>query len=147
MRETIVAMVVGIAAVLGVPPLAAQTPGEPSAVELPADLDRVLRAYETAWRARDADALTRLFARDGFVLAPGHPPVQGRRAIRRHYEGRGGPLFLRAFAYATDDSVGYVIGGYSGAPELLDGGKFVLTLRRSSEGRWLIVSDMDNRNR
>lgn len=117
-----------------------------AAVELPAELDRVLRDYEVAWRARDAAALAELFAEDGFVLPNGRPPVRGRDAIRGFYEGHGGPLHLRALAYAMNGDVAYIIGGYRGQPEGADGGKFTLTLRRETE-RWLIFSDMDSSNR
>jgi ketosteroid isomerase-like protein len=115
-------------------------------VALPPPLGRVLTDYEAAWEAKDATALSRLFAEDGFVLSPGSPPVRGRAAIEAHYQGHGGPLSLRALAFATDGSLGYVIGAYArheGEPDI---GKFTLTLRRDSEGRWLIVSDMDNGN-
>ena len=117
----------------------------PPTVELPPELGRVLTDYETAWRARDAAALALLFAEDGFVLPGGRPPVRGRSAIEKHYTGQGGPLSLRALAYATDGSVGYIIGGYSGQKGQPDEGKFTLTLRKAG-GRWLIVSDMDNLN-
>jgi ketosteroid isomerase-like protein len=30
--------------------------------------------------------------------------------------------------------------------EIADDGKFTLTLRKDSDGRWLIMSDMDNGN-
>ena len=128
--------------------VAASGPGEslPS-VELPAELDRVLRDYEKAWEARDAAALAALFAEDGFVLANGRPPVRGRTAIEAHYAGQGGPLVLRALAYAAEGPVGYVIGGYARRRGELDAGKFTLTLRRGPDGRWLIVSDMDSANR
>lgn len=115
-------------------------------VELPPELERVLDGYEVAWQAGDADALAGLFAPDGFVMAPGRPPARGREAIRAYYQGRGGPLSLRALAYATDGDVGWIVGGYSAAPGLPDGGKFTLTLRRGTDDRWLIVTDMDNRN-
>ena len=116
-------------------------------VELPRELDRVLTDYETAWSARDAKALAALFAEDGFVLPVGQPPVRGKAAIERYYQGHGGPLFLRAFAYATEGSVGYILGGYTGEEGKEDDGKFTLTLRKDSTGRWWIVSDMDNGNR
>ena len=70
-------------------------------VTLPAALARVLTDYERAWAAKDAAGLAALFAEDGFVLAGGTPPVRGRAAIQRHYAGKGGPLSLRALAYAT----------------------------------------------
>ena len=116
-------------------------------VELPAPLARVLRDYEQAWQKKDATALAGLFASDGYVLPNGRPPVHGRAAIEKHYDSAGGPLALRAFAYASEGSVGYIIGGYArdrGQPDI---GKFTLTLRKNKAGRWMIVSDMDNGNR
>jgi ketosteroid isomerase-like protein len=116
-------------------------------VRLPPELDRVLRDYEVAWRKGDGPALATLFAEDGFVLPNGAPPVRGRTAIQEYYKGPGGPLVLRALAYATDGRVGYIIGAFSRQEGQPDVGKFTLTLRKNSEGRWLIMSDMDNGNR
>ena len=134
-------------------PLSAQarpdtTPVAPlPSVELPADLARVLTDYETEW-GKGGAAVAQLFTEDGFVLSGGRPPIKGRAAIAAHYgSGGGGPLSLRAIAYATEGSVGYIIGGYTmerGTPDI---GKFTLTLRKRPDGRWMIVSDMDNPNR
>jgi len=123
-------------------------PGEvqPS-VTLPPELARVLTDYEKNWQAGNAAALAELFATDGFVLPNGKAPVKGRAAIQKLYTKNGAPLSLRAFAYATQGDVGYIIGGYSGEPGKPDDGKFTLTLRKGADGRWLIVSDMDNGNR
>ncbi len=115
-------------------------------VALPDALARVLTDYEAAWKARDAAALAALFAEDGFVLSGGTPPVRGRARIEEHYQGKGGPLSLRALAFATEGSVGYIIGGYARQKDEPDVGKFTLTLRRAADDRWLIVSDMDNGN-
>jgi hypothetical protein len=41
--------------------------------------------------------------------------------------------------------VGYIIGGFGRHAGEKDGGKFTVTLRKV-DGRWLIVSDMDNPN-
>ena len=119
---------------------------EPS-VTLPPELARVLRDYEAAWAAKDPVRLAKLFAEDGYVLPGGSPPVKGRTAIETYYTGHGGPLFLRAIAYATEGKVGYIIGGYTGTAGSPDDGKFTLTLRKGSDARWLIMSDMDNSNR
>lgn len=116
-------------------------------VALPPELDRVLRDYERAWRARDAAALAALFAEDGFVMSNGSPPVRGREAIRAAYANAGGPLSLRALAWATEGKVGYIIGGFGGEVGSPDSGKFILALKRGSDGRWLIAADMDNSNR
>ncbi len=91
-------------------------------------------------------ALAILFAEDGFVLSSGNPPVRGRAQIEKHYSGSGGPLSLRALAFATEGSRGYVIGGFSREKGEPDVGKFTLTLRKGPKGRWLIMSDMDNGN-
>jgi ketosteroid isomerase-like protein len=135
-------------------PLSAQAPQPAPAVAveplpsvtLPANLDRVLRDYERAWRANDIPSLVALFTEDGFVLQPGRPPARGPTALTNVYRGQaGGMLRLRALAYAAADSVGYIIGayGYGDAPG--DQGKFTLTLRQVG-GKWLIASDMDNGN-
>jgi ketosteroid isomerase-like protein len=125
---------------------AAASSGEAS-VTLPPELARVLTDYEASWKTGDAAALSLLFAEDGFVLPAGEGPVKGRAAIQRLYTHPGSPLSLRAFVYATNGAVGYIIGGYSAEPGKTDDGKFTLTLRKSEDGRWLIVSDMDNSNR
>lgn len=118
-------------------------------VTLPQALDRVLRDYESAWRANDHERLATLFTHDGFALPSGHGPVRGRAAIAAYYQGKGGDLQLRALAFHAADSVGYIIGayGYGAAPPVPDMGKFVLALRRGPDGRWLIAADMDNGNR
>lgn len=124
-----------------------ETPAAEPSVSLPPELARVLTDYEAAWSKKDAAALAALFAEDGFVLPNGRPPVRGRAAIQKHYTGQGGPLALRAFAYAVEGAVGYILGGYSDKAGNPDMGKFTLTLRKGPDGRWLILSDMDNSNR
>jgi len=118
-----------------------------SSVRLPPDLARVLTDYEAAWRVGDGAALARLFEADGFVLPNGDPPVRGRGAIQQYYKGPGGPLVLHAFAFAAEGAAGYIFGGFSRHEGEPDVGKFTLTLRRGADGRWFIVSDMDNGNR
>jgi ketosteroid isomerase-like protein len=41
----------------------------------------------------------------------------------------------------------WIIGGFTSERGMPDEGKFTLTLRKDENGRWLIVSDMDNSNR
>jgi ketosteroid isomerase-like protein len=122
--------------------------GEPQAsMNLPAELARVLTDYEKHWQSGNAAALAELFTTDGFVLPSGRGPVKGRASIQKLYTKTGSPLSLRAFAYETRGDVGYIIGGYSREAGKPDDGKFTLTLRKGADGRWLIVSDMDNDNR
>lgn len=119
-----------------------------ASVDLPDDLDRVLRDYERAWIANDPVALATLFTADGMALPNGQPPARGSDAIRKAYsQGAGGPLSLRALAYQVSGDLAYVIGGFGAAPDKPDFGKFVLVLRRGSDGRWMLVADIDNVNR
>lgn len=113
-------------------------------ITLPPALDRVLRDYEAAWEAGDGTRLAALFTEDGFALNNGSMPVQGRPGIARMLTQPGGDLQLRSFAYGISDSVGYIIGGYRYPQTTGPGGKYVLTLRRGPDGRWLIAADMEN---
>ena len=124
-------------------PAATQATALPS-ITLPPDLDRVLRDYERDWRARDAQQLALQFTEDGFVLSDRRPPVRGRAAIVEAYAGRGGPLNLAALAYATGDTVAYIVGTYGGPDPATHTGKYLLVLRRAPGGPWLIAADMDN---
>jgi ketosteroid isomerase-like protein len=150
-----VTLVLAITLSLAAAPVCAQgvvpPPSAPEAlptIALPSDLDRVLRDYERAWRAGDVPALVALFTSDGFVMQPGRPPARGHAALAAVYRGQGGgPLRLRPLAYATADSVGYIIGAYGYGDDPADQGKFTLTLRRDRAGHWLIASDMDNGSR
>lgn len=118
---------------LGIPP-----------VRLPPELDRVLRDYEKAWRAGDGKALAEVFTDDGFALSNGAMPVRGRAGIAETIRGPGGELQLRAFAWSTADTVGYIVGGYTYPNSSGPGGKFLLALRKGSDGKWRIAADMDN---
>lgn len=136
---------------LAAAPVAARAQDAPPpplpSVELPAEMDRVLRDYERLWAAGDAAGLAAIFAEDGFVMQNGRPPVRGRAAIQQAYASARGPLRLRALAFGADGSVGYIIGAFAYGDEPADVGKFVLTLRREPGGPWLIMSDIDNSNR
>lgn len=115
-------------------------------IDLPPELDRILRDYETGWAAGDADALAGLFTDDGFVRSQGGW-IRGHDSISEKYQNAGGPLRLRAVAYGVDATSGYMVGAYGyGAEEVVeDRGVFVLALRRADTGGpWLIAADLDN---
>jgi len=117
-------------------------------VAVPQDVEHLLKDYARAWAANDPDALARLFAPDGMALPNGQPAALGAENIRKVYaQGAGMPLALRPLAFGASGELAYVIGGFGPAPDKPDFGKFSLVLRRGSDGRWLIVSDMDNSNR
>ena len=115
------------------------------AVDLPEDIQLVLDNYEKFWGEKDAEALAGLFTEDGFVLSPGSKPTQGKEAIQKAYEGKGGPLFLKAYDFEQQGDLAYIVGGYSGVEHFPAQGKFTLILKKVN-GKWLIHSDMDNGN-
>lgn len=129
---------------LGPHPSQCQPPEPLSSVELPPELDRVLRDYERHWQAGDANALTALFTEDGFVARRGGW-IRGHEGLREALQRTSSALGLRAVAYAFDGSVGYIIGayGYGSEPSVPDRGMFILTLRKGQDGRWLIAADLD----
>ncbi len=146
-RSTILALAVSLGIAGQAPAQAAPAPAPLPSITLPPELDRVLRDYEKEWSGRSPSGLADLFTEDGFVLQPGRPPVRGRAAITAAYEGSGGPLVLRALAYATADTVGYIVGAYASTAGAPDVGKFILLVRRESGGPWRVAADMDNGNR
>jgi ketosteroid isomerase-like protein len=116
-------------------------------VNLPSELDRVLRDYERHWLAKDGAALSALFTDDGFIQRGG-PWIRGRDAIQSTYsQTSGGDLRLRAVGYAAADTVGYIVGAYRYGAATNDGGKFILALRRAPRGEWKIAADLDASNR
>jgi hypothetical protein len=141
-----VLIAVFLAAVPGISGAQETPPPRLPSVTLPAEVERVLRDYESSWAAGDEAALAALFAEDGFVLQNGRAPVRGRDAIRQAYASSQGPLRLRALGYAADDSVGYIVGAYGYGEGDADTGKFVLALRRAPGGPWQIAADIDNGN-
>jgi len=116
-------------------------------IQLPAELDRVLRDYERAWSTRDTAALGGLFTSDGLALPNGRPPAHGRVQIAAEYQKSSGSLLsLRALAFAVTQDMAYIVGGFSTARGKPDVGKFVLVLRRTNDGLWRIAVDIDNEN-
>ncbi len=129
-------------------PVVAQDAFQPQpSVELPDALDRVLRDYEQAWAANDAEALAALFTEEGFVPSSAGW-IKGRDAITKKYASTGGDLRLRALDYQIADSVGFIVGAYGYGEEAaeVDRGNFILALKKSAQGTWLIVADLDKGN-
>ena len=128
-------------------PSAALPSVELPTVALPPGLDRVLRDYELAWMQKQPSALAGMFTMDGMALHSGSPPARGAARISAGYaEAAGTPLSLRALAYAVSHDMAYIVGAFAPAAGEPDHGKFVLVLRRGSDGDWKIAADIDNMN-
>ena len=117
-------------------------------IDLPAELDRVLRDYEQAWSGGNEDELASLFTEDGYVPS-GEGWIKGHDAIRARYEGAAGDLRLRAISFDIDGDVGFIVGayGYGEDAASVDRGNFVLALKKGADGKWLIAADLDKQNR
>jgi len=127
-------------------PCAAQSPApapvEPAVVDLPPALDRVLRDYEQAWRTGDGPGLARLFTADGFAVQSGSAIARGSAAIARNIGAPGGDL--RLTAYQITGTAAHIVGGFRYPASRGPGGRFVLVLSQTPDGRWLIAADLDN---
>lgn len=119
-------------------------------VELPAELDQVVRDYERRrlaaagdfTKAGHAASFADLFTEDGLLSQP-TGWARGREAIRSA-AGNEPPrdLRVRPHVFAAEDSVATVTGsladGAGSSPR--DVAKVTFTLRRGSDGRWLIAT-------
>ena len=112
-----------------------------------AEIEQVLRSYESAYNQHDGRALAEVHTRDGRYAVPDGPVVQGRDALASFWSksaGRG--LSLQLVAYETSGDVGWALGGWStrgAANGPAPHGRFLLALRRE-EGRWKIAVDINN---
>jgi ketosteroid isomerase-like protein len=97
------------------------------------------------------DSVSRIYAEDAVIFAPGSPPVVGRKAIAafwRTLASRGMrelELQLMDLTASGDqlDVVGkYVMYGADGSA--LDVGKFLAQYRRDGQGRWRLCRDVLN---
>lgn len=97
------------------------------------------------------DSVSRIYAEDAVIFAPGSPPVVGRKAIAafwRTLASRGmRALELQVMDLTASgdqlDVVGkYVMFGADGSP--LDVGKFLAQYRRDSRGQWRLSRDVLN---
>lgn len=148
-------LITGLVGILGTSGSAVSQPAPPrgpvdalpAPVTLPAELDRVLRDYERAWRNGDGAGLAALFTEDGVAIQSGSPVARGRAAIASRISGPGGMLQLSAFAFATAGRVGYIVGGYRYPESVGPGGRFVLALSMAPGGGWQIAADLDNAGR
>jgi predicted TIM-barrel fold metal-dependent hydrolase len=108
-------------------------------IQVPADLDRLLRAFENGWQASDNKlVLSSLFTADG-VLQWADDWVQGPAAIRVVLLGEGGGRRLRPQVFETNGPLGYVAGAFGLVRDTtwVDQGRFVLTLRMVTDA-WRI---------
>ena len=96
----------------------------------------------------DADALTEMYAEDAVLLPPDHEPIEGREAIGAFWrKGTDQGLEVTTIRIDTDGRIGYLVGRYRLPPtadEPADSGKYLVCLRRQTDGAWKLTADIWN---
>jgi|SoiMethySBSTD1v2_1073268.scaffolds.fasta_scaffold18130_3 uncharacterized protein (TIGR02246 family) len=123
------------------------------------EIDRTRNDYVEAWKAGDVGRISGLYTDDGVVMYPDQPPVVGRPAISEFFKGFFSEFDALDFQLASSEIVvtddwAFDRGTYrwkakpkkGGAPRD-DDGKYLVILRRESDGRWRVARDMDNSDR
>jgi len=123
-----------------------------------AAIRRTTAQLVAAVNASDASRVLDVWADDGVLMPPGHPPVHGRAALREYFDN----LFVRArFAFEFQSSaieltedmaierVSYTVMMWpaNGPGPIADGGKGLHVYRRQADGTWKLVVDIWNSDR
>ncbi|HEX3233108.1 MAG TPA: DUF4440 domain-containing protein [Gemmatimonadales bacterium] len=143
MNRRIAAGLVTLALALPLPALAQ------AGADLRAQIGKMDQAWQTAYNAGDAAALTALYAKDATVMAPGAEPASGTSAIQALFTAdlkqgakntltTGDVVGFGDFALATG---GWVANSTDG--KHLDHGPYT-TLYRKVGGGWKIYRDIWN---
>jgi uncharacterized protein (TIGR02246 family) len=144
MTRRIAAGLVALALITPLPAMA-QTGSD----DLRAQIEKMDRAWEKAYNAGDAAALTALYAADAKILAPGNEPLAGTKAIQA--------FFVKDVAQGAKNTLtqGDVVGSGDYAVETggwvatspdgkhLDHGPFITVYKREGGG-WKIYRDTWN---
>lgn len=112
-----------------------------------------LRTWLAAFNAKDIDKLTSLYDPDSIYANASAPLARGTEQIKLWYENAfstvSGTLLFKEEAYFEQDSMALVVGKYFFQPPIGSNsegntGRVALGYRRSEDGRWLLLFDMDN---
>jgi uncharacterized protein len=116
-------------------------------IDVPADVQTLLREFETHWRGRDARAFAALFTADGVMQVEGGWRL-GPGAIHIARLGAGGNIRLDPQSFGGNASYAHVAGSYGRVAEPPPGerGKFLLVLVKVANGPWRIAAaTLENR--
>jgi uncharacterized protein (TIGR02246 family) len=144
MTRRIAVGLVALALALPLPALA-----QAGGTDLRAQIGKIDQAWQTAYNAGDAAALTALYMQDAKVMAPGREPASGRAAIQALFtadlaKGAKNTLTLgdlTGFGDFALETGGWVAKAADG--KHLDHGTF-MTLYKKADGAWKIYRDTWN---
>jgi uncharacterized protein (TIGR02246 family) len=111
--------------------------------------DEVRQRWVAAANAKDAAGLAALYTDDALLMPANTAAVKGRAAIQNSWKGMldqgAHDISLKKVGGAQAADWGYEVGTYSAmfgtSP---DKGKYMLSLKRGKDGKWLIHEDIFN---
>jgi uncharacterized protein (TIGR02246 family) len=114
-------------------------------------LTKLAKAWEAAFNAKDIAKVASMYTDDAVVMPPNHEAVRGRANIEAFFkEMDTAKLTLTPFESAISGSTAYEAGTYqmsitpkTGEPGT-DKGKYVVILKRGSDGQWRLSHDIFN---
>ena len=115
-------------------------------------LTKLAKEWEAAFNAKDVAKVASMYTEDAVVMPPNHEPVRGRANIEAFFKemANGAKLTLTPFESAISGSTAYEAGTYqmsitpkTGQPTT-DKGKYVVILKRGSNGQWRLAHDIFN---
>jgi uncharacterized protein (TIGR02246 family) len=113
-------------------------------------IEAAVRRYVAASNQGDASGLAALYADDAVLLPPDHEPIRGRAAIRAFWDqGTDEGLEVSNLAIEADGNLGWLVGRYrlpATDEEPADSGKYVMCLKRQTDGSWKLTADIWNRS-
>lgn len=133
------------------PEQAASTPADP------APINDVRASYQAAYNAGDAAAVAALFTDDAISMPDHHSALEGKAAIQQYLEQIFSQYTATISITPADTEitgdVAHEHGSFSitvtpkaGGNTVTDGGKYIVILKRQSDGAWKIHHDIDNSN-
>ncbi len=111
--------------------------------------DEIRQRWAAAANAKDAAGIAALYADDAMVMPPNGAAVSGRAGIQSFWKGMvdqltGRVTLTRVGGWQGGDA-GYEAGTYAAMMGTgNDTGKYLLTLKKGADGKWLINNDIFN---
>ena len=126
-----------------------------------AEVGKTRDAYMSAWKSANAGQIADLYTDDALVLYPNQPAVNGKSAIRAYFQAFFGDFAQKEFVLESSEveiagDWAFDRGTYrwkgvpragAGGDPAEDHGKYLVILRRQSDGTWKVARDMDNSDR
>lgn len=133
---------------------AAPEPPDTTAADLEA-IDATREAFKTAFEAGDAAQLSQLYTEDAVLMDGGQPTISGRAAIRQSFEETFSQVDVQVEinpqATEVDGDLAFDSGTFrstatpkAGGEAMVQEGRYVVILRRGSDGAWRVARDMGN---